>query len=50
MLIADFYDAVKENRPVSCDFLGCLDTMKTVLAAYESAKTGKEIFAENIKL
>lgn len=50
MLIADFYDAVKENRPVSCDFLGCLDTMKTVLAAYESAKTGKEIFTENIKL
>lgn len=50
MLITDFYDAVKENRPVSCDFLGCLDTMKTVLAAYESAKTGKEIFAENIKL
>lgn len=50
MLISDFYKAIEENRPVSCDFLGCLDTMKTVLAAYESAKTDKVIFTENIKL
>lgn len=50
MLIADFHSSVKEKRPVSCDFLGCLDTMKTVLAAYQSAKTDEEIFTENIKL
>ena len=50
MLISDFYASIAENKPVSCDFNGCLNTMITVLAAYESARQNRKIDTESIKL
>lgn len=50
MLIADFYACVKEGKLVTCDFNGCVDTMKTVFAAYRSAKTQREITLEEIEI
>lgn len=48
MLIADFYDCIKSGRPINCDFRDCVSTMKTVFAAYESAKTGREVKPEEL--
>jgi len=43
LIIADFYDCIENGKPFKCDLQACLPTMKTVLSAYESAKTGKTV-------
>lgn len=43
LIIADFYDCLESGKPFRCDLNGCLPTMKTVLSAYESARTDKTV-------
>lgn len=42
--IADFYKSLCENSRFSLDLPGTLDTIRLMLASYESARTQKEIF------
>lgn len=46
--IADFYQSIRENSRFTLDLAGTQDTIRLMLASYESARTRKEIFIDNV--